>query len=97
MKGASELRHKESDRLALITKNFSAAGCDIEEFEDGFSIRGKESIAGGSPWQTHLDHRLAMSGQVANLVFEKPMKLEETASAAISYPTFTNDLQALTK
>ena len=97
VQGASELRHKESDRLALISKNFSAAGCDIEEFEDGFSIRGKEHIAGGSPWQTHLDHRLAMSGQVANLVFDKPMQLEETASAAISYPTFTSDLESLIK
>jgi 3-phosphoshikimate 1-carboxyvinyltransferase len=95
VKGASELRHKESDRLALITKNFSSAGCDIEEFEDGFTIKGKPSTAGGSYWATALDHRLAMAGQVASLVFEKELELEETASAGISYPNFTADLNSL--
>jgi 3-phosphoshikimate 1-carboxyvinyltransferase len=95
VQGASELRHKESDRLALITKNFAAAGCSIEEFEDGFTITGKETIAGGSPWATLLDHRLAMTGQVASLVFENALMLEETASAAISYPTFSEDLALL--
>ena len=97
VRGAAELRHKESDRLALITKNFSAAGCDIEEFEDGFSLTGKETVAGGSQWTTLLDHRFAMAGQVASLVFEKPVQLEETASAAISYPTFSEDLASLTQ
>jgi 3-phosphoshikimate 1-carboxyvinyltransferase len=95
VKGASELRHKESDRLALITKNFSSAGCDVEEFEDGFTIKGKPSIAGGSYWATALDHRLAMAGQVASLVFENELELEETASAGISYPDFTADLKSL--
>lgn len=95
VRGASELRHKESDRLALITQNFSAAGCQIEEFEDGFSIVGKLNIAGGSSWRTQLDHRLAMTGQVASLVFEKPLQLEETESAVISYPTFADALSLL--
>jgi 3-phosphoshikimate 1-carboxyvinyltransferase len=95
VKGASELRHKESDRLALITKNFFSAGCAIEEFEDGFTITGKQTVAGGSYWATALDHRLAMAGQVASLVFDKPLELEETASAGISYPHFTADLHSL--
>jgi len=95
VKGASELRHKESDRLALITKNFQAAGCTVEEFEDGFSIHGSRSIEGGSRWLTQLDHRLAMTGQVASLVFNNALEIEETASAAVSYPGFTDDLLAL--
>jgi 3-phosphoshikimate 1-carboxyvinyltransferase len=95
VQGASELRHKESDRLALIAKNFRAAGCSIEEAEDGFTITGRKSLAGGSPWSTLLDHRLAMAGQVASLVFDSPLKLEETDSAAISYPNFSADLRSL--
>jgi 3-phosphoshikimate 1-carboxyvinyltransferase len=95
VKGASELRHKESDRLALITKNFSSAGCDIKEFEDGFTVNGKPTIPGGSYWATALDHRLAMAGQIAGLVFDKEVDLEETESAGISYPHFTADLRSL--
>lgn len=95
VQGASELRHKESDRLALISKNFRAAGCSIEDAEDGFTIQGKASLPGGSPWATQLDHRFAMAGQIASLVFDSPLQLEETASAAISYPNFTDDLNSL--
>ena len=96
VKGASELRHKESDRLELIARNFRAAGCEIKDFEDGFTITGKSSIEGGSAWATSLDHRFAMAGQIASLLFEKQLKLEETSSAAISYPDFTADLRSLT-
>jgi 3-phosphoshikimate 1-carboxyvinyltransferase len=95
VQGASELRHKESDRLAIISTNFRAAGCAIEDAEDGFWIQGKSSLSGGSFWATHLDHRFAMAGQIASLVCNSPLDLEETASAAISYPNFTEDLNSL--
>lgn len=93
---AEELRHKESDRLKLITDNLKAAGANLTESIDGFTIAGKKNIPGGSFWQTHLDHRLAMSGLVANLLFDQPLNIEETASTAISYPSFANDLNSLT-
>ena len=60
VRDAEELRHKESDRLQLITNNLKLAGVDITESADGFTITGKTNIPGGSFWQTHLDHRLAM-------------------------------------
>jgi 3-phosphoshikimate 1-carboxyvinyltransferase len=95
VKDASELRHKESDRLKLITMNLHAAGADILELEDGFVIAGKKSVSGGSLWHTALDHRLAMSGLIANLLFENRLSIEETDSTAISYPSFEQDLMSL--
>jgi 3-phosphoshikimate 1-carboxyvinyltransferase len=95
VKGASELRHKESDRLALITQNIRAAGASVESFADGFVIHGNGRLAGGSPWTTKLDHRLAMTGRIAQLICEMPVELEELDSVSISYPRFTSDLQML--
>lgn len=93
--GASELRHKESDRITAITSNLARAGVNVEEREDGFVIRGKRSIPGGSDWLTHGDHRMAMSGLVASLIFEQPLKLDSKDSIAVSYPGFEGDLKTL--
>jgi 3-phosphoshikimate 1-carboxyvinyltransferase len=95
VRGAAELRHKESDRLALIVENIRAAGGDIDDFEDGFVIHGTGSLKGNSKWSTKLDHRLAMSGLVAQLLCQTPVIVEETESAAISYPSFAQDLKKL--
>jgi|AGTN01.1.fsa_nt_gi 3-phosphoshikimate 1-carboxyvinyltransferase len=93
--GASELRHKESDRITAIVSNLARAGVDVEEREDGFVIRGKRSIPGASDWLTHGDHRLAMTGLVASLIFEQPLKLDSKDSIAVSYPGFEEDLKTL--
>ncbi|HEY9784075.1 MAG TPA: 3-phosphoshikimate 1-carboxyvinyltransferase [Candidatus Obscuribacterales bacterium] len=95
VEGASELRHKESDRLKAIVENLKAAGADVVEREDGFKMRGVESLKGGSQWLTHNDHRLAMSALVAQLVCEKPLLIEEVHSPRISYPSFIEDLENL--
>jgi 3-phosphoshikimate 1-carboxyvinyltransferase len=95
VRGAAELRHKESDRLALIVENIRAAGGNIEDYEDGFVIHGSGSLKGASHWSTKLDHRLAMSGLVAQLLCQSPVTVEETSSAAISYPSFARDLNKL--
>jgi 3-phosphoshikimate 1-carboxyvinyltransferase len=92
---AQELRHKESDRLQLITANLKAAGAEIAESEDGFVIAGKKQLPGGSFWQTALDHRLAMAGLVANLLVENSLTIEEIESSAVSYPGFAQDLKSV--
>jgi 3-phosphoshikimate 1-carboxyvinyltransferase len=93
--GAEELRHKESDRLALIANNLRAAGAEIDLREDGFTIKGSDRLKGGSHWATADDHRLAMTGLVAQLVCDECLELEETESPRISYPNFADDLKSL--
>ncbi len=93
--GAEELRHKESDRLALIANNLRSAGAEIDLREDGFTIKGSDRLKGGSHWATADDHRLAMTGLVAQLVCDESLDLEETESPRISYPNFADDLKSL--
>jgi 3-phosphoshikimate 1-carboxyvinyltransferase len=97
VKDAAELKHKESNRLTAIIDNLKRAGADIEGLADGFLIHGKESLKGGSLWQTFDDHRLAMAGMIAQLVCQDGLQLEETDSVKISYPTFSRDLNSLTE
>lgn len=93
--GAEELRHKESDRLSGICKNLIAAGLDVTEKADGFVIHGTEFPQGGSPWESCHDHRLAMSGLIASVVFKNPVEIDSIDSIKISYPSFENDLAKL--
>lgn len=95
VEGAEELRHKESDRLSGICRNLAAAGIDIAEQKDGFTISGTETPQGGSPWESCQDHRLAMSGLIASVVFKTPVQIDSTDSIKISYPGFEADLAKL--
>lgn len=88
VKDAAELKHKESNRLSAIIDNLKRAGADIEGLEDGFVIHGKESLKGGSLWQTFDDHRLAMTGMIAQLVCQEPMQLEEIDSVKDQLSSF---------
>lgn len=97
VRGAGELRHKESDRFALLVENLQNAGVSIQASGDDFSIQGKENIAGGSLWKTGGDHRLAMTGLIASLLFEKPVEVDDTSCIDISYPGFQADLALILK
>jgi len=93
--GAEELRHKESDRITSLCDNLKAAGVDVDEKSDGFVVRGKDSILGGSPWKTHLDHRLAMTGLIASEIFEHALDIDDPGCMQVSYPSFADDLAKL--
>ncbi|MFN8657653.1 MAG: hypothetical protein U0105_15030 [Candidatus Obscuribacterales bacterium] len=96
VRDAEELRVKESDRLAAIVNNLKRAGAQITEFKDGFEITGRGgSLAGGSKWETFGDHRMAMTGMVANLMCTTPVEIDDADCVAVSYPRFANDLQKL--
>ncbi|MBI5173826.1 MAG: 3-phosphoshikimate 1-carboxyvinyltransferase [Candidatus Melainabacteria bacterium] len=95
VRGAGELKQKESNRLKLLTDNLLAAGVAVEVYDDGFAVQGKGYLAGGSFWRTDLDHRLAMIGMVASLAAREPLMLEEKESCAVSYPQFEADLKSL--
>jgi prephenate dehydrogenase/3-phosphoshikimate 1-carboxyvinyltransferase len=90
VRGAQELRVKESDRLAVMAEGLAALGVEHELLDDGMWIRGKGS---GDAFQSgsidsHGDHRVAMSFAVASLRAAGPIQVRDTANVATSFPGF---------
>jgi 3-phosphoshikimate 1-carboxyvinyltransferase len=85
--GASELRVKESDRITALVRGFRALGADVEEFSDGFHVRGTRQLAGGQA-DAVGDHRLAMAFAIAALGARGPSTIFGFDSVGISYPEF---------
>ena len=94
VRGAQELRHKESDRIATVVDGLRALGADIEATADGFAVRGTGGLAGGTI-SAHGDHRLAMLGAVAGLASRDGVEVDGMEAAAVSYPGFATDIAAL--
>jgi 3-phosphoshikimate 1-carboxyvinyltransferase len=94
IRDARELRVKESDRLAAMGQALAAAGARIELFEDGCAIDGPTPLRGVTV-QTRLDHRIAMSMSVAQLIAGQPVVLDEVACVATSFPSFFTLLDGL--
>lgn len=89
--GASELRVKESDRIAAVVANLRAIGADASELEDGMRIVGSKKPLRGSI-KTHGDHRLAMSFGVLGAIPGNEIEIDDTECVAVSYPGFWSDL-----
>ncbi len=87
IRGARELRVKESDRIALVAKNLRAMGAEVEEFEDGLDVPGGQKLHGAAI-DSGGDHRIAMAFSVAALRAEGETLIEGAESAAISFPEF---------
>jgi len=96
VRGAQELRVKESDRIAGVVAGLRGLGADIEAAEDGFVVRGDGGLRGGT-LDAHGDHRLAMMGAVAGLASTEGVEVIGMDSAAVSYPGFVEDLASLTQ
>ena len=94
IRGASELRHKESDRVAGIAAGLAALGADIRVEGDDIEIRGGRRLTGAAT-ETHDDHRLAMTFAVAGLIAEGETVIDRAGSAAISYPGFFRELEGM--
>jgi 3-phosphoshikimate 1-carboxyvinyltransferase len=92
--GASELRVKESDRIASLVGGLRAMGADADEQPDGFTISGSRRLTGGAV-DAHGDHRLAMAFAVAALGATGPTSIAGAEIVAVSYPTFFDDLDRL--
>ena len=92
--GASELRVKESDRITALVTGLRALGADADELPDGFHIRGGRPLKGGKV-HAHDDHRLAMAFAVAGLAAREPVTIDGAEAAAVSYPSFFDDLERL--
>jgi 3-phosphoshikimate 1-carboxyvinyltransferase len=94
VRGAQELRLKESDRIATVVDGLRGLGADIEATEDGFAVTGTGGLRGGSI-EAHGDHRLAMLGAVAGLASREGVEVRGIEAAAVSYPGFVADLESL--
>jgi 3-phosphoshikimate 1-carboxyvinyltransferase len=95
--GASELRVKESDRIATTVANLRAIGADAEELFDGLVVRG---TAGQSLWGrvvTDGDHRIAMAFAILGARRGNAIEIDDPDCVAVSYPGFWADLEAATR
>jgi len=94
VRGAGELRVKESDRIAGVVDGLRGLGARIEAHEDGFVVSGTGGLRGGL-LDCAGDHRLAMLGAVAGLASREGVEVLDMDAAAVSYPGFVEDLAAL--
>ena len=95
IRGAKELRVKESDRIELMANGLRAMGANVETFEDGMEISGPTALK-ATRIDACLDHRIAMAFAIAGLVAEGHTEIEGADAIATSYPNFESDLMRLT-
>ena len=96
VRGASELRVKESDRIATIVANLNRLGADAEELPDGFTVRGSRGRLRGQV-ATHADHRIAMSFGILGALPGNEISVDDRDCVAVSYPGFWDDLARVTQ
>jgi 3-phosphoshikimate 1-carboxyvinyltransferase len=94
VRGAAELRFKETDRISGVVEGLRGLGADIEATGDGFAVRGTGGLDGGR-LDARGDHRLAMLGAVAGLASRQGVEVVGMEAAAVSYPGFERDLRGL--
>ncbi len=94
VRGAGEVRFKETDRLRTMSTELSKMGVRIEEFQDGMLIRGGEGLRGNKV-ESYGDHRVAMSLLVAGLRAKGETEVLDTACIETSFPNFMETLKDL--
>lgn len=87
VRGAHELRVKESDRLAAMAQGLAAIGVRHELLPDGLWIKGTDEFDGGTI-ESHGDHRIAMAFAMASLRARDPLDILDVANVATSFPGF---------
>ncbi len=96
IKGASELRVKETDRLAVMARQLGKMSANIEEHSDGLTIQGGKGLV-RADLDSETDHRVAMSLAIASLMAKGDSTLARSNAASVSYPKFWTDLEKLRK
>jgi 3-phosphoshikimate 1-carboxyvinyltransferase len=95
MRGLQELRVKESDRLEATAAMLRVNGVPVEINGNDMIVEGRGHVPGGGVVATHMDHRIAMSALVMGLASEKPVKVDDTAFIATSFPDFIPMMRGL--
>jgi 3-phosphoshikimate 1-carboxyvinyltransferase len=95
MRGLQELRVKESDRLEATAAMLRVNGVKVEIAGDDLIVEGRGHVPGGGLVATHMDHRIAMSALVMGLAADQPVKIDDTAFIATSFPDFIPMMRSL--
>ncbi len=95
IRGAGELRVKESDRIAAMARGLRAMGSEVEEYPDGLSIKGSESLS-GADIHSGGDHRIAMAFSVLALAAEGRTVIKDSEAVDVSFPGFYVILKGVT-
>src|SRR5689334_2016071 len=94
VRGARELRIKESDRIRTVVAGIRAMGGVIDEYDDGFAVTGPQRLS-GARIETEGDHRIAMAFAAAGLMAEGQTEIVDADCAAVSFPEFYDTLARL--
>ena len=97
VRGAQELRLKETDRIEAVTNALRGLGIRIAASDDGFRVRGVPTRPKGGGMQSYGDHRIAMLGAIAGVVSRAGVDIEDAESVAISFPGFFDLLDSVTR
>ena len=97
VRGAAELRVKESDRIEAVTDGLRACGAKVQSREDGWAITGVPTRLRGGRVDARGDHRIAMLGAVAGLASREGVELEGAETVAISFPGFFDLLNSVVR
>ncbi|MDI6800816.1 MAG: 3-phosphoshikimate 1-carboxyvinyltransferase [Thermodesulfovibrionales bacterium] len=95
IRGAEELRVKESDRIKAMSVELKKLGVELEEYPDGISIKGKASLK-GAVVESYHDHRIAMSLAIAALAAQGTTIINNSSCVDISFPGFFEELKRIT-
>ena len=97
VRGAEELRVKETDRIQTVTSALRSIGVRIEALPDGFVVRGVPTRPAGGQIDSAGDHRIAMLGAVAGLVSRDGVEVAGAECVAISFPGFFDLLDSVAR
>jgi 3-phosphoshikimate 1-carboxyvinyltransferase len=95
MRGLKELRVKESDRLAATAEMLRAGGVTVEIEGDDLIVHGKGRPIGGGEVKTNMDHRIAMAALMMGLGTESPVRIDDSAFIATSFPGFVDLMRSI--
>ena len=95
VRGAGELRVKESDRIAMLARGFGNLGIRVDEYQDGFTIHGGPPAGGEA--DAAGDHRLAMAFAIAGSRAAGPVHITGADAVAVSYPGFFDQLERIAR
>jgi len=97
VRGAAELRLKETDRIETVTTSLRALGVRISASENGFRVRGVPTRPKGGGMASLGDHRLVMVGAIAGIVSREGVRLEGPEAVGVSFPGFFDLLESVTQ